>query len=199
MFKLVFLAVWAVCFVKADNIFLTYPTLQDCKERTDTVLKVTTMSQLPSTGDECDKFLELCDEEDFGCVVSPACLYQAVPSLSSVFVRKEVGGNNCTETTHYEYYREGECIESKKYSCKNDKVYVETYVNTNCTGNVTKTTHDPDTCYDNKHKYTCPHDEPTTTTRPKSRTDGTTIAIAVVTGVSVVILVGVALYSAFRH
>ena len=187
-----------------QNYFLTYPSYEDCRTRTDTVTKIVTKSTtLPATASECQQYASLCSQQDNTCTVEPACLYEAVPSIKSEFVIfKEYNGENCTQTPDIvTYYRIGKCIRSSgkfiKVHC-DGKTIMKEYNTSDCSKeNLIENVHmEKNKCYhdDTAVSAECPSELPETKPQRKNRTSDATIAVAVVASLIVVALIGAVIY-----
>lgn len=179
--------------------FLTYPSHTDCIVRADTVLKVQTIAPLPATS-ECESFSNTCDATSLQCVVDANCLYTAVPSLIQEFVAIRRYDNNLCENapTRYEYWRLETCVEKTKYTCDGDKITKTEFQQADCSDTGTSTEFTESSCTGDS-LYLCPIKDPNPTKKPVSRTDATTLAIAIIAGLMIVSLAGLVIYFRRKH
>ena len=84
-------------------------------------------------------------------------------------------------------------------SCNDDgtEYITKSYTQADCQGNETITRNKTDTC-EGTTRVVCPLSEPTPTKKPESQTDGFVTAIVVVVSISIVVLLGLAIYYGFR-
>ena len=179
--------------------FLTYPSHTDCIVRADTVLKVQTIAPLPATG-ECESFANTCDASSLECVVDANCLYTAVPSLMQEFVAiRRYDKNLCSGApTRYEYLRLDTCVDKTKYTCDGDKITKTDFQQADCSDTGAPTEIAEDTCTGDS-LYLCPIKDPNPTKKPVSRSDATTLAIAIIAGLMIVALAGLVIYFRRKH